>query len=105
MANARCIASKLGELDRLRLEQDLEDLHKPLTWAFESSHTQCNKINCLCDQPTQHFNRLPDSHQLTLLTYDRIDHQGQVEYKNVHTVLFKPSHQVIAKLLKQTIKG
>ena len=61
---------------------------------------QCNKINCFCDQPTQHIDKLPDSHQLTLLTYDRIEHQGQVEDKSVHTVLYKPSHRVIGKLIK-----
>ena len=105
MANTRCIANKLEEQRRQAQEQELQDLHKALTWAFESSQDQCNKINCFCDQPTQHIDKLPDSHQLTLLTYDRIEHQGQVEDKSVHTVLYKPSHRVIGKLIKQTIKG
>ena len=105
MANTRCIANKLEEQRRQAQNQELQDLHKALMWAFESSQDQCNKINCFCDQPTQHIDKLPDSHQLTLLTYDRIEHQGQVEDKSVHTVLYKPRHRVIGKLIKQTIKG
>ena len=83
MANTRCIANKLEEQRRQAQEQELQDLHKALMWAFESSQDQCNKINWFCDQPTQHIDKLPDSHQLTLLTYDRIEHQGQVEDKSV----------------------
>ena len=105
MANTRCTANKLEEQRRQAQEQELQDLHKALMWAFESSQDQCNKINCFCNQPTQHIDKLPDSHQLTLLTHDRIEHQGQVEDKSVHTVLYKPSHRIIGKLIKQTIKG
>ena len=105
MARARDIAARLEELSRQRQDQELQDLHQALTWTFENSQSQYSKINCFCDQPTLHMDKLPESHQLTLQTYDTIEHQGQHEDRNVHTVLFKPSHRTVSKLVRRNIQG
>ena len=105
MARARDIAVRLEELSKQRQDQELRDLHQALTWTFENSQNQYSKINCFCDQPTLHMDKLPESHQLTLQTYDTIEHQGQHEDKNVHTVLFKPSHRTVSNLVKRNIQG
>ena len=59
MARARDIAARLEELSRQRQDQELQDLHQALTWAFENSQSQYSKINCFCDQPTVHMDKLP----------------------------------------------
>ena len=105
MARARDIAARLEELSKQRQDQELRDLHQALTWTFENSQSQYSKINCFCDQPTLHMDKLPESHQLTLQTYDTIEHQGQHEDKNVHTVLFKPSHRTVSNLVRRNIQG
>ena len=74
-------------------------------WAFQDSAGQYSKLNCFCDQPTEHLQKLPESHQLTLLTYDLIDYSGQREDAGVHTILFKPSQQALGRILQQRIEG
>ena len=76
-----------------------------LMWAFQGSAGQYSKLNCFCDQPTEHVQKLPESHQLTLLTYDLIDYSGQREEAGVHTILFKPSQQALGRILQQRIEG
>ena len=48
---------------------------------------------------------MPESHQLTFMTYDLIDYHGRIEDASVHTILFKPSHQAVSRLLKQRLQG
>ena len=105
MVSAKGVAQKLREQQDLHLQQELQDLHQALMWAFQVSAGQYSKLNCYCDQPTEHLQKLPESHQLTLLTYDLIDYSGQREDEGVHTILFKPSQQALGRVLQQRIEG
>ena len=97
MVSARGVAQKLREQQDLYPQQELQDLHQALMWAFQESAGQYSKLNCFCDQPTEHLQKLPESHQLTILTYDLIDYSGQREDAGVHTILFKPSQQALGR--------
>ena len=99
------MAQKLREQQDLYLQQELQDLHQALMWAFKESDGQHSKLNCFSDQPTEHLQKLPESHQLTLMTYDLIDYNGQLEDARVHTILFKPSQQALGRLPKQRVEG
>ena len=68
MVSAKGVAQKLREQQELQLQQELQDLHQAPMWAFQESAGQYSKLNCYCDQPTEHLQKLPESHQLTLLT-------------------------------------
>ena len=105
MVSAKGVAQKLREQQDLYLQQELQDLHQALMWAFQETDGQYSKLNCFCDQPTEHLQKLPESHQLTLMTYDLIDYNGQLEDAGVHTILFKPSQQALGRLLQQRIEG
>ena len=105
MVSASGVAEQVKEHQEQILQQELVDLHRSLTWAFESSRGQYSKLNCFCDQPTEHLQKMPESHQLTLMTYDLINYHGRIEDASVHTILFKPSHQAVGRLLKQRLQG
>ena len=105
MVSASDVAQQVREHQEQLLQQELLDLHQSLTWAFDNSKGQYSKLNCFCDQPTEHLQRMPESHQLTLMTYDLIDYHGRIEDASAHTILFKPSHQAVGRLLKQRLQG
>ena len=105
MVSARRVAQKLKEQQDQYLQQELQDLHQALMWAFQESEGKHSRLNCYCDQPTEHLQKLPESQQLTLLTYDLIDYNGQREDAGVHTILFKPGQQALGRVLQHSVEG
>lgn len=61
MVSASDVAQQVKEHQEQILQQDLLDLHQSLTWAFDSSKGQYSKLNCFCDQPAEHLQRMPES--------------------------------------------
>lgn len=77
MVSASEVAQQVKEHQELHLQQEMLDL------PSKTVKTTTVSFNCFCDQPTEHLRRMPESHQLTLMTYDLIDYHGRIEDASV----------------------